>query len=104
MCAADVLEAVLKARAELAPRIPEIRAAISATATNARRLRGAIFLSRLASGAINLGRNFRAQVAAGVAQRVMEEQAIMEAEAAAYRRLQEQNRLRYQQGRREQAS
>eukprot|EP00878_Enallax_costatus_P033383 GHUV01036809.1.p1 GENE.GHUV01036809.1~~GHUV01036809.1.p1 ORF type:complete len:268 (+),score=73.86 GHUV01036809.1:615-1418(+) len=93
----DVIESALKARAELAPKIPAVRAAVVATAVNARRLRGAILLSKLAAGAINLGRSFRRQVAVGVAERIREEQVIAAAEAAAYRRLQQQQRKNRQQ-------
>ena len=89
---ADVIESALKARAELAPKIPQVRAAVVATAKNARRLRGALLLSRVAGSVVDMGRAFRTHLAAGVAQRVMEEQAIAAAEAAAYQRSQQQQR------------
>lgn len=94
-----MLESALKARAELAPKIPQVRAAVTATAVNARRLRGALLLGRLASSAINMGRAFRGHVAAAVADRIRQEQALAAAEAAAYRHLQQQQqRARQERG------
>lgn len=91
---ADVIEAALRARAELAPKIPAVRKAVVSTAVNARRLRGALMLGKLAAGAISLGRSFRRHVAAGVVDRIWEEQAIAAANTAAYRHLQQRHRNR----------
>lgn len=57
--AADVFEAVLKARAELAPQIPKARAAVAATTATARKLRGGLMLTRVAAGVFDIGRAVR---------------------------------------------
>jgi len=67
----DALEAALKARAALAPQLPAARAAIGATTTNVRRLRGVLFAAGLA---VDLGRAFRSRVTQAALQQLVAQQ------------------------------
>lgn len=70
---ADVLEAALKARAELAPRIPQARAAVAATTATARKLRGGLMLTRVAAGMFDIGRAVRMQFTVAAAQQIVQQ-------------------------------
>lgn len=71
--AADVLEAALKARAELAPQIPKARAAVAVTTATARKLRGGLMLTRVAAGLFDIGRAVRMQFTVAAAQQVVQQ-------------------------------
>lgn len=73
LCAADVLEAALKARAELAPKIPQARAAVAATTATARKLRGGLMLTRVAAGIFDIGRAVRMQFTVAAAQQIIQQ-------------------------------
>lgn len=72
VAAADVLEAALKARAALAPQIPKARAAVAATTATARKLRGAVMLTKLAAGVFDIGRAVRMQLIVAAADQVLQ--------------------------------
>jgi hypothetical protein len=87
---ADVVEAALKARAELEPHVGKARQAVIGATSNARRARGALLLARLAGTAVNMGRALRSSLAAAAAQRIAEQEAAAVIESAALRRWQQQ--------------
>lgn len=74
-CPADVLEAALKARAELAPQIPKARAAVAATTATARKLRAGLVLTRVAAGMYDIGRAVRMQFTVAAAEQVLQQYA-----------------------------
>lgn len=71
--AADVLEAALQARAALAPQLPKARAAVAATTATARKLRGAVMLTKLAAGVFDIGRAVRMQLTVAAAEQILQQ-------------------------------
>lgn len=89
--ATDVLEAALKARAELAPQVPKARAAVAATTATARKLRGGLMLTRVAAGMFDIGRAVRMQFTVAAAQQIVQQyQAQQQAEQRQHARQQQQ--------------
>jgi len=70
---ADVLEAALQARAALAPQLPKARAAVAATTATARKLRGAVMLTKLAAGVFDIGRAVRMQLTVAAAEQILQQ-------------------------------
>lgn len=69
----DVLEAALQARAALAPQLPKARAAVAATTATARKLRGAVMLTKLAAGVFDIGRAVRMQLTVAAAEQILQQ-------------------------------
>eukprot|EP00775_Hariotina_reticulata_P009579 gene9579-9741_t len=75
----DAVEAALKARAVLAPQLPAVRAAVGATTTSVRRLRGVLFAAGVA---VDLGRAVRARLTEAALQQLVARQQLLTADAA----------------------
>jgi exonuclease VII large subunit len=99
-----VLESALKARAQLAPRLPEVRAAVTATTASVRRLRGGLAVARVAAGLFDIGRAVRQQLTVAAAEQLLQQQAADDAALEEELAGQLQQRLRRERRRVQQAA